>query len=183
MGGADVCCSPQGEAQSAGAVMRGERPDHTLQPTAVVGEVWLRALAAEDVVFATREAFLGFAARTMRHVLIDHARRRNAIKRGAGKVERLGNHEPGAGAALASAEADREDVGWLLALEDELNRLEVLDSDAARVVELRFFGGLTVEEAASVLGVSGKTVQNRWATARAWLRGRLDDGHADTRRV
>lgn len=166
----------------AGAVMRGERPDHTLQPTAVVSEVWLRALRAEDAVFSSKQAFLVFAARTMRNVLVDHARTRNALKRGGGRVERLGDREPGADTRPLperSAQSDHE-TGWLLALEEELQELERLDPDAARVVELRFFGGMTVDEAASVLGVSGKTVQNRWVTARAWLRGRLTDEIAES---
>ena len=165
--------------------MRGERPDHTLQPTAVVSEIWLRALRAEDAVFSSKQAFLVFAARTMRNVLVDHARSRNAIKRGGGHVKRLGDREPGSEARLSPELATRTDheIGWLLALEEELQELESLDPDAARVVELRFFGGMTVDDAASVLGVSGKTVQNRWVTARAWLKGRLTDEIADSGRI
>jgi RNA polymerase sigma factor (TIGR02999 family) len=145
--------------------LKGERPDHTLQPTALVHEAYLR-LVGQSNVWQSRAHFFGIAARTMRRILVEHARRRNADKRGGGTV-RVG---PGIEGSAASPEPDPE----ILALDEALTRLEGLDPQQARIVELRFFGGLSVEETAEVAEVSTATVKRKWRTARAWLRQELD---------
>lgn len=154
----------------AASAIRSERSDHTLQPTALMNEVWLRLAQTDRLSFESREAFLAFAARIVRHILVDYARKRLAKKRGGGK---------------ASIEIDDREHGvdsWaarMLDLEDELSRLADLHPRCARVVELRFFAGLEMEEIAQQLGVTARTVRNDWATARAWLRVRLEpDGGA-----
>lgn len=149
----------------AGHYLRLERPNHTLQPTALVNEAFLRLVGQKEVVWQNRAHFFGIAAQMMRRILVDHARRRAAAKRDAGlRVELT---QPGAEEAF-----DREPE--LLALDEALTQLEALDPRQARIVELRFFGGLTVEETAEVTGVSARTVKREWRTARAWLRRELD---------
>jgi RNA polymerase sigma factor (TIGR02999 family) len=141
--------------------MRRERPGHTLQPTALVHEVYLRLAEKAPAPWQNRAHFFGIAAESMRRVLVEHARRRNAAKRGGGEA-------PG---TLQPPEAGRAvDV---LALDDALTRLASIDPERSRIVELRFFGGLTVEEAAEVLAVSPATVTRRWLLAKAWLYKRL----------
>lgn len=142
-----------------------ERPGHTLQATALVHEVYLRLIPQAEATWQDRGKFVGIAAHVMRQVLVEHARGRRRLKRGGG-AERL----PLEGdVATVDADADRWDD-----LDRALNRLAALDARQAKVVELRYFGGMTVEEAARVLGVSEKTVKRDWSVARAWLRRELD---------
>ena len=141
--------------------MRGERPGHTLQTTALVHEAYMRLRGAASESWESRAHFLRVAARAMRRVLIDHARRKLSDKRGGG-VER----EPLDAITLAHDESP----GDLLALNDALDRLAAVDARMAQVVELRFFAGLTLEDTARVLGVSRSTVKNDWTMARAWLK-------------
>jgi RNA polymerase sigma factor (TIGR02999 family) len=146
--------------QIAGRLMRRERGDHTLQPTAVVHEAFLRLAGGRAVDWQDRAHFLGIAARVMRRVLVEHARRRAAAKRGAGQHQ----------VTLDEGLLPRTDPAFgMLALDDVLTRLAVLDARAAQVAELRVFGGMTVREAAEELGVSTRTVDNDWTMARLWL--------------
>jgi RNA polymerase sigma factor (TIGR02999 family) len=140
--------------------LRGERPDHTLESAALVNEAYLRLVRQGVPQWQNRAHFFGVATQLMRHILVDHARNRLAAKRGAG-VPRL-SLDP----ALVPAQKPGID---LVALDDALSKLSTLDSQQGRLVELRFFGGLSIEEAALVLGVSPATVKREWATARAWL--------------
>jgi len=144
--------------------MRGERSDHTLQPTALVHEAYMRLAGADDPQWENRAHFLAAASRVMRHVLVDHARARNADKR-AGEKTVVALDE-----ALDVAAESHVDV---VALHGALERLSAVDPDLARIVEMRYFGGLTVPEIAEVTGVSRATVEREWVTARAWLRQRL----------
>ena len=139
--------------------LKGERPGHTLQPTALVHEAFLRLLDQKKVVWENRAHFFAIASRMMRRVLVDHARRRAAAKRD-GQAFRVDIP------LAVSPESDPD----LITLDDALTRLEKLDPAQARVVELRFFGGLTVEETAEVTGTSPATVKREWQTARAFLR-------------
>ncbi len=143
----------------AASHMRAERADHTLQPTALVHEAYLR-LVDQSVDWQNRSHFFGIASQMMRRILVDHARRRQAAKRDA-PVYRLAQPEQ-----VAAPDRDPE----LLGLDRALGDLEALDPRQARIVELRFFGGLGVEETAEVVGVSSATVKREWRTARAWLR-------------
>lgn len=139
-----------------------ERGGHTLQPTALVHEAYLRLSKTASPDWQDRVHFFAVAARVMRRILVDHARQRGRIKRGgAAPVVPLDDVEPAAGAAIDPVDA--------LALDGALSRLEDLDARQAKVVELRFFGGLTVEETAEVMGVSSGTVKRDWVVARAWL--------------
>jgi RNA polymerase sigma factor (TIGR02999 family) len=153
----------------AAGYLKAERPGHTLQPTALVHEAYLRLVRQDRVEWQNRAHFFGIAARMMRRVLVDHARRRQADKRDAG------------GFRLTIQVGEALDVPRdpeLLELDQALGRLERLDADQARVVELRFFGGLTVEETATVLGISTATVKREWRTAKAFLRGEMASGDA-----
>jgi RNA polymerase sigma factor (TIGR02999 family) len=141
-----------------------QRAGHTLQATALVHEAFLRLVDQTHVSFRDRAHFFAVAARAMRQILVDHARRRHAGKRG-GAATRLVLED-----GMASVEPRGVD---LVALDDALARLEALDPGQARLVELRFFGGLTVEETAAVLGCSPATVKRSWSSARAWLFGEL----------
>jgi RNA polymerase sigma factor (TIGR02999 family) len=144
--------------------MRRERPDHTLQPTALLNEAYLRLVSQENTDWQNRAHFFGVAARLMREILVDHARARQAGKRG-GLIEKFPLNEVHDFSPAKSRE--------LVELDDALRSLEKLDSKLARIVELRFFAGLTVEETAEVLGISPRTVKRDWSIARAWLRGEL----------
>jgi RNA polymerase sigma factor (TIGR02999 family) len=144
--------------------LRGERPDHTLESAALVNEAYLRLVRQEAPQLQNRAHFFGVAAQLMRHILVDHARNRLAAKRGAGAPRLALDPE------IIPAQTPGID---LVALDDALGKLAALDSQQARVIELRFFGGLSIEEAAVVLGVSPATVKREWATARAWLRREL----------
>jgi len=150
----------------AARYLRIERPDHTLQPTALVHEAYLRLVDQKNVAWQNRAHFFGIAAQLMRRILVDHARRRAAAKRNAATY-RIGLEGPDSGAGQ-----DREPE--ILALHDALLELERLDVRQARIVELRFFGGLSVEETAEAAGVSTATVKREWRTAKAWLRHELD---------
>lgn len=140
--------------------LRRERPDHTLQSAALVNEAYLRLIRQGQPQWQNRAQFFGLASQLMRHILVDHARNRAAAKRGAGAPRLSLDPE----IALPRG----RDVD-LVALDDALNQLAALDSQQSRVVELRFFGGLSIEETSVVLGVSAATVKREWATARAWL--------------
>lgn len=144
----------------AGAYMRRERSDHTLQPTAVVNEAFLRLAGQREVSFRSRAHFFGIAAQAMRRILVDHARARHAQKRG-GPATLLPLDESVAAAGSRGID--------LLALDEALSRLAALDGPQARVVELRFFAGLTVEETAAAMDLSPATVKRDWTSARAWL--------------
>ena len=144
----------------AGRYVRRERAGHSLQATALVHEAYIRLLKDEDLTFENRAHFLGIAARSMRQILVEHARARDAEKRG-GERQRVTLDE--GAAAGGPVEVD------LLALEEALDRLALLNADHARIVELRFFGGLTNEETAAALDISPATVKRAWAVARAWL--------------
>lgn len=144
--------------------LRRERPDHTLQPTALVHEAYLRLVSDREVRWQNRAQFFGVAANVMRRVLVDHARRSGADKRGGG-AEKLPLDE----GVLAAASAPEVKPAQLLALDEALGKLAGFDPDKARVVELRFFGGLSVEEAAEVLKVSPTTIKREWRVAKLWL--------------
>ncbi len=147
------------------AHMRREQANHTLQPTALVNEAYLKLVRQEDVRWQGRAHFFGIAARLMREILVDHARRRTAEKRGGAEQQRLSLTAAGRGAAAEEVDT--------LALHEAIERLARLDPEQARVVELRFFGGLNIEDTAEVLGVSHATVERKWKLARAWLRREL----------
>jgi RNA polymerase sigma factor (TIGR02999 family) len=148
----------------AAGQLRGERADHTLQATALVNEAFLRLINQDRVLWQNRGHFFAVAAKAMRRILVDHARRRSARKRG-GNDRRV----PLDGVDIAvAAEVD------LLELEGSLSRLEALDPRQARIVELRFFAGCTMEEVAETLGISVSTAKRQWRLARVWLRGELD---------
>ncbi len=140
--------------------LRSERANHTLQPTALVHEVYVRLIDQRQVNWQDRAHFLGVAAQTMRRVLVDHARRHSAWKRGSG-VQCVSIND--VTEQLVSPGVP------LLALDGALERLEEVDKELARIVELRAFGGLTIEEAAHVLNVSPSTAKRGWRTAKAWL--------------
>jgi len=140
--------------------MRSERPDHTLQATALVHEAYLRLIGQREVDWHNRAHFFGVAAQSMRRILVDHARAHLAEKRGgADKAMSLDE-------ASAIGNAGRGD---LVVLDEALARLAARDPRQSRIVELRFFGGLKEEEVAEVLGVSSRTVKREWRMARAWL--------------
>lgn len=142
----------------------GEKPGHTLQATALVNEAYLRLVDQTRVHWRNRAHFFGIAAQLMRRILVDYARRRKAAKRGGGAtvVEFQDSLTP-----RAERSVD------LVVLDDILTRLEEFDARAVRLVELRYFGGLTIEETAEVLEVSPATVKREWATARAWMHREL----------
>lgn len=144
--------------------LRGERPDHTLQPTALVHETFLKLSRQSKLDVNDRTHFLAIAAGAMRQVLVDHARTHLAQKRG-GHWQRITVDE--------SIAVSADGVEDLLALDDSLRRLAAVDEVAARIVEMRFFAGLTELEIAEVLGMSERWVRGQWAFARAWLRREL----------
>ena len=150
----------------AEAAARHERPDHTLDAPALVNELFLRLTASAQLTVDDRVHFFALAARTMRRILIDHARARVREKRGGGDAQRV---------TLSAVDgwAPARSIEDLLALEQALARLEVLEPRLAQVVELRFFAGLLESEVASVLGVSTITVKRDWKVARAWLLAHL----------
>lgn len=147
--------------------MRKERPGHTLQTTALVNEAYLRLIDQTNVQWQDRAHFFGIAARIMRQILIDHARGVQREKRG-GHANRVPWDE-----AIAFSPAKS---GMLVALDEALDRLAGMDARKARVVELRYFGGLSVEEAAQVLQVHPNTVLRDWTLAKAWLKRELQQG-------
>src|SRR6267378_6382640 len=145
--------------------LRNERADHTLQPTALVHEVYMRLVDQRQVDLQNRAHFFGVSAQVMRRILVDHARRHGASKRGEGV--RCVSIDEAKDVAAASNEMP------VLALDQALDRLEKVDASLAKIVELRAFGGLTIEEAAHVLSVSPSTAKRDWRTAKAWLNREL----------
>jgi RNA polymerase sigma factor (TIGR02999 family) len=154
----------------ARSYMRRERRDHTLQTTALVHEAYLRLVRQKEVRWQGRAHFYGIAAQLMRRILIDHARHRLCQKRG------------GAQAAVSLDESlvfSPERSAELLRLDEALQRLSILDGRQSKIVELRFFGGLSVEETAEFLGISPKTVKRDWSVAKAWLHSELKPNDGD----
>jgi RNA polymerase sigma factor (TIGR02999 family) len=152
----------------AAGYLRRERPGQTLQATALVHEAYLRLLREQHVTWQNRAHFCAIAANSMRQILVERARARNAAKRGGGGLQRITLDD-----AMATTPADDPAVD-IDALDQALTRLADLDPQQARLVELRYFGGLTIEETAEVLGVSPATVKRSWVVAKAWLRKELD---------
>jgi RNA polymerase sigma-70 factor, ECF subfamily len=153
----------------AGSYLRRERADHTLEPTALVHEAYLR-LVNQEIEWQNRAHFFGVAAQMMRRILVDHARRHHTDKRGGG------------GAKLALDEAinlSDERAADLIALDDALTALAELDAQKCRMVELRYFAGLSVEETAQALGISVATFVRQWKTTKAWLYHQITKGAAE----
>lgn len=150
--------------RSAAGLFRSERRDHTLQPTALVHEACLRLIAGQEIQWQNRCHFFGIASRVMRQVLVDHSRERGALKRGS-------DHQ------RVTLPADLQvrpiDAAEMITLDRALGRLEELDAQQARIVEARFFGGLSVEETAEYLEISPTSVKRYWRRARAWLYSEL----------
>jgi len=151
----------------ASSYLRRERHDHTLQPTALVHEAYIRMIDQTQAQWQNRAHFFGVAAQMMRRILIDHARAQQADKRG-GEFQKISLDEN------IDVSGNRADE--LVALDDALKRLAEIDPQKSRLVELRFFGGLSVEETAEVLGVSAPTVKRHWRLAKAWLYGEVQKG-------
>jgi RNA polymerase sigma factor (TIGR02999 family) len=150
----------------AAAQLRAERADHTLQPTALVHEAYLRLIDQRETRWKDRIHFFSVASRIIRRILVDHARERNAAKRGGGR-ERVPLE---LAAVVVDAGGQSLDIEEL---DGALNALAALDERQARIVELRYFGGLTVEEVAGVLSMGARSVDREWRCARAWLYCRL----------
>ena len=146
-----------------------ERPDHTLQSAGLVNEAYLRLVRQERPQFQSRAHFLGVAAQLMRHILVDHARNHRAAKRGAGAPRLILDPH------IALPQKRELDI---VALDDALNKLASLDPQQSRIVELRFFGGLSIEETAVAVAISPATVKREWATARAWLQREMKNKDA-----
>jgi RNA polymerase sigma factor (TIGR02999 family) len=145
----------------AAGYLRRERPGHTLETGALINEAYIRLIKAQDVHWQNRMHFFAIAANLMRRILVEHARRRDATKRGGSKA-RLTLSD-----VVAVAKEPEVD---LLAIDQALERLAVIDPQQAKIVELRFFSGLSVEETAAALGISPKSVKRDWSVARVWLR-------------
>jgi len=150
--------------------LRHERPDHTLQPTALVHEAYIKLVAQRNADWQSRAHFFAVASKLMRRILVDYARRQLRAKRG-GRQAKLSLDE------VLLVSPDRPDK--MLALDECLTRLEKLDARQGRIVELRYFGGLTIDEAAQILSVSATTVRREWTSAKAWLYGELKERHGD----
>jgi RNA polymerase sigma factor (TIGR02999 family) len=155
----------------AGGYMRRERNDHTLQPTALVHEAYLKLVEQRSVNWQSRAHFFGIAAQLMRRILVDHARGHLRDKRGGGVIP-----VPLDEALVFAPEQSSE----LVKLDQSLDRLAKFDPRQSKIVELRFFGGLTVEQTAEVLGISPKTVKRDWSVAKAWLHGDLKANHGNS---
>lgn len=149
----------------AGSYLRRERPGHTLQPTALVNEAYLKLIDQKNAKWQNRAQFYGVAAQLMRRILVDHARANQAAKRGGSDKQRLSITS--AGQLTENPETD------LLALHEALEELTGFDAQQGRIVELKFFGGLSIEETAEVMGIGHATVERDWKMARAWLRRKL----------
>jgi RNA polymerase sigma factor (TIGR02999 family) len=150
----------------AAGYLRRENSGHTLQPTALVNEAYIRLVDQTQVRWQNRAHFLGVAAQMMRRILVDHARGRQAEKRG-GDYQKLSLDE--------NIDVSGDRSAELVALDEALDRLAELDPQKSRIVELRFFGGLSVEETAEVIGVSAPTVKRQWRMAKAWLYGQVQN--------
>jgi RNA polymerase sigma factor (TIGR02999 family) len=155
--------------RQAERALRHESTGHTLQPTALVHEAYLRLVDQARVEWQNRAHFFGVAAQIIRRILVDHARSRRAAKRGGGAVQLTLGDADGQGSAGAEDHVD------LLALHDALERLTALDARQGQLVELRYFGGLSIEETAAAMEISVATVKREWVVARAWLRRELED--------
>ena len=170
----------------AAGYVRGERPGQTIQATALVNEAFVRLAGERARHFNSRTHFLAIAALSMRQILVQRARARNAIKRGGGPQRvtlddaNAANIEAAYEGAGVRGDLRRPDDIDVLALDEALVRLAALDTELAKVVELRYFGGLTVEEVADVMGTSPATVKRQWALARAWLKRALEGGVDET---
>ena len=151
--------------------LRAEREGHTLQPTALVHEAYLRLVDQTRVQWQNRAHFFGVAAQSMRRILVDHARRHAAAKRG-NPAQKLSLDE--------ALEVGSEPAPDLLALDEALKELEKIDPQKSRIVELRFFGGLSVEETAEVMGLGTATVVRHWSMAKAWLYGQVQNAQYDS---
>jgi len=154
----------------ADRLLRRERPDHTLQPTALVHEAYMRLVDQTRVDWQGRTHFLAVAARKVRHILVDHARSKKAAKRGGNRSTLILDEN------MTLPRGREVDV---LGLDEALNNLFSVDERAARVVELRFFSGMTQPDVAKLLGVSERTVRNDWTWARTWLQHNLDPDNTD----
>jgi RNA polymerase sigma factor (TIGR02999 family) len=162
---ADISSSIYKELRKiASARMKLERGNHTLQPTALVHEAYLRLADQPDSIWKDRSRILGLAAHAMRHILVDHARAHAAGKRGAGAVQVTLDE------GVASSNESQVDI---LAVDEALTRLAEFDPRQAKVLEMHFFAGLTFEEIAVELGISARTIKRDWTMARAWLHGQL----------
>jgi len=150
----------------AGNYLRRERPNHTLQPTALVNEAYLRLIDQKATRWQNRAQFYGIAAQLMRRILVDHARQHKAAKRGGSDQQRLS-------ITSAGELATKQDLD-VLALHEALEELALVDPQQERIVELKFFGGLSIEETAEVMGIGHATVERDWKMARAWLRRKLE---------
>lgn len=153
--------------RQAANYMRRERPGQSLQTTALVHEAYLRLIDQRAVEWQNRNHFFAIAAQLMRRILVDHARQHQAVKRGGPEIKLL---------PLDDAEASFAEEIDLVALDQALTRLALLDEQQSRVVELRFFSGLNVEETAAVMGVSTRSIKREWRAAKAWLRRELERG-------
>jgi RNA polymerase sigma factor (TIGR02999 family) len=170
----------------AAGYVRGERPGQTIQATALVNEAFVRLAGERARQFNGRTHFLAIAALSMRQILVQRARARDAVKRGGGP-QRVTLDDANAanveaayiGAGFSRPEHAPGDID-VLALDEALSRLSALDTELAKIVELRYFGGLTVEEVADVMGTSPATVKRQWALARAWLKRALEGGVSET---
>ncbi len=151
--------------QIAGYYLQRERPDHTLQPTALVHELYIKLFCGEPVEWRNRGHFLAVAARQLRHIVVDYARGQHAQKRGGSTPKVYLDDVPEVGFAADSRVVD---------LDEALARLEQLDSRAAKVIELRYFGGLSISETAETMDMSFATVKRDWEFARSWLLKELD---------
>jgi RNA polymerase sigma factor (TIGR02999 family) len=151
--------------------LKKERPGHTLQPTALVNEAYLKLIDQRKAKWQNRARFYGVAAQLMRRILVDHARQHQAAKRGGSHQQRLSITSAG---QLGGKELATEPAIDLLALHEALEELAAFDPPQGRIVELKFFGGLSIEETAEVMGVGHATVERDWKMARAWLRRKLE---------
>ena len=149
----------------AGGYLRSERPDHTLQPTALIHEAYLRMVGHDMPQWQSRAHFFGVAARLMRQILVDHARTRHAAKRG-GEQQKISLDD-------APQVFAQTDAAELVALDDALTKLSAFDERRSRILEMRSFGGMSVEETAAALGVSDTTVKREMRLAQAWIRREL----------
>jgi RNA polymerase sigma-70 factor (ECF subfamily) len=151
--------------------LRKERPGHTLQPTALVNEAYLKLVDQKNAHWKNRAQFYGVAAQLMRRILVDHARQHQAAKRGGSDQQRLSITSAG---QLGAKQVTTEPAIGLLALHEALEELAAFDPQQGRIVELKFFGGLSIEEIAEVIAIGHATVERDWKMARAWLRRKLE---------
>lgn len=152
--------------QLAASFLNREQPGHTLRPTGLVHEAFVKMVGQHNVDFQGRTHFFALAAQAMRRILVDHARKKKRIKRG-GQLKRVSFEEE----LVISPDNDED----LLAVDEVLNRLSELDPRQAQIVEMRFFGGMTVTEVAEFMGLSRRTIEREWTMARAWLRQQLSE--------